>query len=344
VTSQFKSTLIGYALEKLEIKNGEFIDHPTVIVEGSNATTIRDSKINYGSLYKYRIRAIFVRETAAVFSASGRLGIAKFLVASSGESAEMFVPCIEEVPPPEAADFRLSYDYQRSEFRLMWSLPVNTQRDIKYFQIFKRDSVDKPFHLIRVIDFDNSTIREIPRETYPDSIVTKTSIVQSFYNDAAPQEKEFIYAICCVDAHGLSSGYSMQIAGIFRRSKNTLQTRIISRAGAPKTYPNLYVNDDTFSDVIRTSVSRKITTFLDPEALRIVHPNGKIEDIVENSTFTVSLINEDNCLSDNIVLTTAKYAVGDLYLSSSITATPAAALADEMPSSSNRNFSVSPFK
>ena len=339
----FKSILAGYAIEKIEIRNGEFIEHPTIIVDGANATTIRDSSVNYGSMYKFRVRAVFVRETAAVFSASGRSGVARFLVASSGESAELFIPCVEEVPPPEPADFRLSYDYQLSSFRLTWSLPVNSQRDIKYFQVFRRESTNLPFRLIRVIDFDDSTIREVPRETYPDSVVTRAAIVQSFYHDPVPPEKEFIYTICCVDAHGLSSGYSMQIGGIFKRSKNAILTRIVSREGAPKTYPNLYINEDAFSDVVRSTGSKKIVSFLDPEALRIVHPSGKVEDIVENCTFTISLINEDNCLSDNIVLATSKYAVNNAYLSSSITATPSEAVADD-PASSSRNFVVSPFR
>ncbi len=342
-TPTFKSVLVGYAIEKLELKNGEFIEHPTVIVDGASVTTVRDSGVNYGSMYKFRVRAIFARETAAVFSASGRSGVARFLVASSGESAEVFVPCVEEVPPPEPADFRLSYDYELSSFRLTWSLPVNPQRDIKYFQIFRRESIGTPFRLIRVIDFDDSTIREEPRETYPSSIVTRAAIVQSFYLDAVPAEKEFIYAVCSVDAHGLSSGYSMQIGGIFKRSKNALLSRIVSREGAPKTYPNLYVNEDAFSDVVRDAGSKKIVTFLDPEALRIIHPSGQAEDIVEDCTFTISLINEDNCLSDNIVLETAKYAANDLYLSSSITATPREAVAED-PSPSSSNFAVSPFR
>jgi len=341
-SASFKSILVGYAIEKIEIRNGVLIDHPTIIVDGANATTIRDARVNYGSMYKFRVRAVFVRETAAVLSASGRSGVARFLVASSGESAELFIPCVEEVPPPEPADFRLSYDYQLSSFRLTWSLPVNSQLDIKYFQVFRRESTNLPFRLIRVIDFDDSSIREDTRETYPGSVVTKSAIVQSFYHDHVPSEKEFIYAVCSLDAHGMSSGYSMQIGGIFRRSKNALLTRIVSRSGAPKTYPNLYINEDAFADVVRSSGSKKIVTFLDPEALRIVHPSGKIEDIIENCTFTISLINEDSCLSDNIVLASAKYAVNEAYLSSSITATPSEAVADD-PASSSFNFVVSTF-
>jgi hypothetical protein len=270
-------------------------------------------------MYKYRVRAVFMREIAAIFSESGRTGTAKFLVASSGESAECFIACVEEVPPPPPEDVRVTYDYERSMVRLTWSLPVNSQRDIKYFQVFRRQDVDTSFQLLHVIDFDDSGIKETQRETYPQKIVTTVDIVQCFYFDDIPQEKEFIYAVCSVDAHGLSSGYSVQIGAIFKRSRNALSTRLVSRSGAPKTYPNLYINEDTFSDVVRVSGANRLVTFLDAELLTLVHANGSPENIVEDATFTISLINEDSCLADSVVLRTSKYeSAAETYLSASI--------------------------
>ena len=341
--TSFRSTLVGYIVEKLEIKGGEVIEHPSIVVTGSNVTTIRDVRVNYGSMFKYRVRAVFSRETAAVFSSSGRSGTAKFLVASSGESAEVFVPCVEEVPPPEPTDVRISYDYSLESLRLTWSLPVNPQRDIKYFQIFRRESTDRPFRLVSVIDFDDSGIKEPARETYPSRIVEQVQIVKCFYMDKIEQEKEYIYSICSVDAHGLSSGYSIQMGATFKRSRNAISSRIVSRSGAPKTYPNLYINEDTFADVVVSSHARRLTTFFDPEAIRIKHPDGKLENLVEDSVFTVSMINEDNCLARTVTLRSAKNEAITSYLSASVTALPEDAI-PERGSESPVAFGMTPFR
>ena len=316
-TTSYRSVLVGYIIEKIEVKEEEIIEYPAIVVSGANLNPVKDIHVNYGSMYKYRVRAVFMRESAAIFSESGRSGTARFLVAGSGESAEFFVPCIEDVPPPPPADLRATYDYEKGAVRLTWSLPVNSQRDIKYFQIFRRQDVDSPFRLLHVIDFDDSGIKDVPRETYPSSIVSQVDIVQCYYFDVVPPEKEFIYAVCCVDAHTLSSGYSIQLGTIFSRSRNALMTRVISRSESPKTYPNMYINEDAFSDVVRVSGSKKIVTFLDPELLTVVHPNGTTENLVEDMTFTISLINEDSCLTDKVVLTTSKY-VSSPYVSASI--------------------------
>jgi hypothetical protein len=322
-TTSYRSILLGYLIEKLEIAAGAIIEHQSVLIVGANIQNYRDPAVNYGSTYKYRVRAIFLRETAATFSSSGRLGLAKFLVASSGESAEVFVNCVEEIPPPTVVDFLLTYDYDIQGIRASWSLPVNPQRDIKYFQIFKRRSLLDPYQLVHVIDFDDSVERETLRETYPQSIVERTSIVKCVYVDrrTAP-EVEAMYAVCAVDAHGLSSGYSTQISGIFHRSKNKLDTRLISRSGAPKTYPNLYIEEDTFVDVARTSGRKTLLTIFDPETLRVEMPGGKKINLSDESTFTISIINEDVCLGQNITIQSAKTVSTSTYTTNSSLADP----------------------
>jgi len=79
----------------------------------------------------------------------------------------------------------------------------------------------------------------------------------------------------------------------------------------------MYINEDAFADVVRVAGSKKLVTFLDPELLTVVHPNGTTENLVEDMTFTISLINEDSCLTDKVVLTTSKY-VSSPYVSASI--------------------------
>jgi hypothetical protein len=262
----------------------------------------------------------------AVQEGTNLAGTAVILVGSSGESAEFTIGCEETVPPPEVADLRAFYDFDNRALQLTWSLPVNRQQDIKYFQVFKRRSVEEPYSLAKVIDFDDSIIIATKNERYPQRIVQKTGVVNCNFSDPMQSdEREAIYAVCCVDAHGLTSGYSDQIGAKFVRARNALMTRLVSRSGAPKTYPNLYLNEDTFSDVVRVSGYRTLMTIFDPEALIVETGSGTLKtasDIATESTFTVSLINEDSGLSASVVVKSGKLSTQNIFEASNITGDP----------------------
>ena len=56
-------------------------------------------------------------------------------------------------------NYYISVSHTTRKPRINWQFPINPQRDIKRFQIFKRFSTSDPFTLIAEYDFDNSTIR-----------------------------------------------------------------------------------------------------------------------------------------------------------------------------------------
>ena len=72
---------------------------------------------------------------------------------SSRQSQELEILCTEEVPPPHPADFNVRWLANSEELQLHWNFPVNTQRDIKQWQVFRRTSVYEPFELQKVFDF-----------------------------------------------------------------------------------------------------------------------------------------------------------------------------------------------
>ena len=325
-TSRNRSYLIGFLIEKVEVRDDDVVEHPTMVMLGNFSGKFSDYAVNYGSYIRYRIRSLCVREVPVVQEGTNLAGTAVILVGSSGESSEFTIGCEETVPPPEVADLRAFYDFDNRALQLTWSLPVNRQQDIKYFQVFKRRSVEEPYRLARVIDFDDSIIIATKNERYPQSIVQKTSVVNCNFSDPMQSdEREAIYAVCCVDAHGLTSGYSDQIGAKFVRARNALVTRLVSRSGAPKTYPNLYLNEDTFSDVVRVSGYRTLMTIFDPESLIVETGSGTLKtasDIATESTFTVSLINEDSGLSASVVVKSGKLSTQNIFEASNITGDP----------------------
>lgn len=143
---------VGYVIDKQEIlPDGTVIDKSPIIVESPLAGTTVDLKIRYGAKYMYRIRSVVFVEVQAQDLETDNLVAISFLVCSQ-QSAARTISCEESVPPPPPADLNIAWDYKNTAARITWAFPTNPQRDIKYFQIFRRTSINVPFELIKQFD------------------------------------------------------------------------------------------------------------------------------------------------------------------------------------------------
>jgi len=297
--------IMGYLIEKVEIAaDGTSVVKSPIIVESPAINTAVDVKIKYGFTYKYMIRSVALFETIATDSVSEQNVVVKYLVAS--KPTLRTVDCVERVPPPEPADFNVRWDARGQHAVLEWSFPVNTQRDIKGWQIFRRSSINEPFELLKVYDFNDSTIKsKDPQADNPDPFLTKTMTgPQNFYRDLDfKKDSRFIYAVCSVDARGLSSNYSMQFEISFDRFRNQLVKRLVSLKGAPKVYPNFFLRNDVFVDTIRDSGHKKLRIVFNPEYLNVVDSdlnNLGLLKTQNDDKYQVSMINVDLQLQENI--------------------------------------------
>ena len=77
-----------------------------------------------------------------------------------------------------------------------------------------------------------------------------------------------------MDAHGLTSGYSAQSRVGFDRRKNKLTLSNVSRSGAPKQYPNFFIDpkldDNVYTnsltqDAMMTSNRLRAKMYFDPD-------------------------------------------------------------------------------
>lgn len=259
--------LKGYIIEKSEItSDGKILKHPPIVIENPSTTSAVDLAVVYGRTYVYTIRTVVQLK---VHASADDVVIATGLMMSR-RSARIFVNCIESVPPPCVADFNISWNFTVGSPMLTWSFPTNPQRDIKRFQIFRRKSITEPFQLIKEFDFDDSHLRINNGETPDPNLVEKLqSPVTSFIDREFTKESSYIYSICCIDAHGFSSNYSMQLQISFDGFKNKLRKKLISCSGAPKSYPNMNLLHDTFSDTMKVSEHTKCTVIFDPEFLEV---------------------------------------------------------------------------
>ena len=260
--------IAGYLIEKHEVMpDGTLVKHPTIVVQNPHATSAYDTRVAYGRTYIYAIRTVAqVRTRARVGSTSGPIA-ATGLVKSQRVRSQP-VTCIETVPPPPVADFNIVWDYTTDSPLLLWSFPPNPQRDIKKFQVFRRASLEEPFQLLCEIDFDDSEVRAPNPETPEPTLVKRlTSAVTSYRDDSITRDDVSIYAVCCVDAHAFSSNYSMQLEVGFDRFTNRITKQLVSNAGAPKSYPNMFVRRDLFVDTMKTTGHTRMRVFFDPELL-----------------------------------------------------------------------------
>ncbi len=263
----------GYLLEKYEILPDEdvvFLGRR--YIDNHQARYAMDEDVRYGGSYFYKIRTVCRVETIlSSVNEDPTLNqklIATVYMASEGVLAD--VNCVERVPPPTVTNIRATFDFKTLLPRLTWQFPLNKQRDIKRFQIFKRLSLDQPYVLLKEYDFDNSISRSSVSEVAPPKHVIRMPRPRlSFIDSTHKQGEKPIYTIACVDAHGMSSNLGLQVQVERDRYTNKVSRKVMSRPGAPKPYPNLFINVDGFQDVMKLSNYDRIKVFLDPEYYRV---------------------------------------------------------------------------
>ena len=303
-----------------------------------------DAAINYDKEYEYSVRAVFAMTIDLEVLENERLSRKrlKYFVNSSF-SQKLVVETREVSPPPYPRDVWAFHEYYRDTegaLALHWAFPVNKQRDTAYFAIFKRKSIYEPFQLQEIIDFnfsisdpgrsameiklaglgrDPTTHRDdiniTPQREY---IINKVRRLRPGDPNTVYIDKDFlpgkdyIYAVCAIDAHGQISNYSSQIKVNLSVKPYKLEVRTISPPGAPLVFPNYYIKSKMFLDVARTARYRKATLRFRPDYKRVRLDENKIINIVNSTSqnsinsYYLQIINPD--LGKQILL---KYKIDD---------------------------------
>ena len=309
-------TKIGHVLYKYEVLSNNSTRLVKRHVLGNyDQSTVIDTQIRYGATYLYKIRSVFQVEMPVTYydatdSSNDEIKLVTFLIASEGSSKRAV--CVETTPPPPPQNIRIRLDYKNRIPDIHWQFPFNPQRDIKRFQIFRRNSVNDPFTLIAEYDFDDSTSRTSVAEVAQSSKLYKLSYPKLCYLDVNyVRGTSPIYTVACVDAHGMTSNYGPQIQAVYDKFRNRIVQKIISGPGAPKPYPNLYIREETFLDCAKISGYDRMNIFFDPDYYRVtqyqtpawdfsglgVPPENDLNLISANpnfETYQIHLVNVDN--------------------------------------------------
>ena len=271
---------IAYIVFKTRVDGDERIVEEPLIMFGRKKKTIEDINIIYGSEYEYSVH------TLVIVGALDSVGdISNFLLISK-DSKKLCIECEEKNPPKPPSDIR--FRFFKSSMLLEWDLPIETNKegipinDIKYVQIFRRSSINRPYELIRMYDFNDSMIEYPLSENIPSELVKKTIRNDNSVELILPERNEYyIYSMATVDAHGNSSLLGPQYA-IYLDSLNQPNIEHIAYPGSLKQYPNLTIVEDIFSDSLKISGYNKLELFHNPDYTVLI--NGDKEQNLINKT------------------------------------------------------------
>jgi hypothetical protein len=231
---------------------------------------------------------VFIVEATYWQNATRRRAAGTYLaraLVKSRPSPQVVVQCVEHVPPPEPDGIFYYYMPESSGLNINWQFPVSSQRDVKKFQVFRRKNIEEPFTIIAQLDFDDSEIKSHTNESVDESINHMLPGSRTYFIDADfDRDSDFIYTVCSIDAHSLTSNYGAQTRVYFDRMTNSLKLENISRPGAPKQYPNMFVSptlsknittNRITEDVMKDSGHQSMRIYLDPEYLTVRGEHGE---------------------------------------------------------------------
>lgn len=301
--------LVGYLIDKTEVtRDGQTMQHQPIVIESSRASTSADFRIRYDSTYIYTIRSVARFTLPAIDDDTGDVATIQVLV-SSKPSAKVYVKTKEFVPPPPPSDLNFTWNYEKDNLLVHWVFPPNSQRDIKKFQVFRRESIDHPFELIKMYDFDDSSLKYEDNENPDPTLVEYVKSPTTFFvDDEFTKQSKFIYAVASIDAHGMTSNFSAQYELSFDAFKNKLVKTLVSHTGAPKPYPNLYLQADTFVDTIRVNGphSKRMKVYFNPEFYHLYDDNERIIRVLATKQlkgeYKLQLLNVDNQKSQTLTI------------------------------------------
>ena len=284
---------IGYVVEKSEVTStGQKVDHRPMIKLNSDITEFYDPFIRYGSTYIYKARQLFyIRQSVVVNSNYYKKTYKDIAYAIASRSpSTLKIPAIETNPPPPPGSIICEFDYEAGKgLRINWQRPPNPERDIKKYQVFRRKTINDPFELIAEYDFtDPSYPTQKVTELIPEYAKRKVDFHVTMHRDKDyDRHSSYIYTVASIDAHGMTSGYGVQVRAKFNKFTNKVDNSVVSRSGAPKQYPNMYLKPSTFSeegekelilDAIKDSNHQKMRIYFNPTTY-IYKTDGSTEEI-----------------------------------------------------------------
>jgi hypothetical protein len=263
--------VFGYLIEKSQIGNdGTLTSLPSVLISQPDGASgeqfiYDDSDITLGESYVYGISTIALANVPDIQLEDGT-GAALFVVKSRVQTTTITAGSPFPEPP---VDIEFFYDVDSGNLALSWNDNPETKNTAK-FQILRRDNIQSPFSLLRQYDFDNSVVNFESIEEVNYGLNVKMESPLTFYIDEKfDSSREYIYTLSCVDSMGSISPYSAQFLVGVDPSVGDVRVIQISPSGAPRPYPNFFVDNELTSETASLTGASNVEIYFTPEVYNV---------------------------------------------------------------------------
>lgn len=259
----------GFLIEKYkkDLNNYVFLTGKFVSTMGnSNDVLIKnnfeDVAVQYGQTYKYVCYEVYLY---TVPDYDNRFICNRYLLCDYPYFTKD-IECIEtEKPKPP-----INLQFQRlskSSLKITWDEPSDYQYDIKGFQILKRRFLKKPYSIIQQLEGHLTTDFYFPEEILSESLIDRTpgEILFEYTDNTYQEGKIEIYTVRSIDAHGMFSNYSEQVAILYDPFEEKIITDYISPAGAQISKPNEFLNNKSLFFENRANIVENLPIVKNPE-------------------------------------------------------------------------------
>ena len=316
------SVFVGFLIKKhIKRRDGTLILNSSAGFVYQNIENIQknitffDINTSYGNFYSYEIIPVFY---LSLNSYEGFIERNHYLICQNSFFCN-FIKSVEYDQPKPPSALRAKYLFNSKKVLLEWDFPPNPAGDVIGYQVYRRRSLEEPFQLIKVfMKKDPSRFRnfnmfsDIVSSSLIDVSKSGKEIVDYFEDNIDNINELYIYSVCSVDAHGMVSNYSNQIAVRYSIVHNKLIIDNVSLSGAPRQYPNLYIqrksmlfeNDNllfNFTPFFKNK--EKIKLYFTPDCNEIALSTNeklKISDF-SNSNYHLNLVRLTDLQTKNIV-------------------------------------------
>jgi hypothetical protein len=179
-----------------EIKTVQTTNTPANILSSRNKNATADLGLLIGQLDKEQLREILNKVSSNFLTED--VEYRSYYFESELGSAWKYVFIEENVPPPYPQNILIVPNSKEKKISIMWLLPSSEQRDISFVNIYKRKHMGEEWSLLGTF----------PKEItlYEDKDVSADILTKD-----VTQSDKYIYALTCIDVHGLESFLSAQI-------------------------------------------------------------------------------------------------------------------------------------
>jgi len=302
---KYSFELVGYVIDRVEIlDDGTTKELSPIVIDGPTVSSTADFSVKFNANYRYDVRTIALITMPATDDDTGEIATVKYLI-SSRPSTAINISTLKLNNPPPPGDVDFIWNYEINKPMVTWAFPVTSERDIKQFQVFRRKSINDCFELMKVYNFDDSVVPFPNGETPDPSLVERLSSPATFWIDGefdwkanTSESNSFIYAIACIDAHGMTSNYSAQFNVWYDPFANKIKKSLVSHTGAPKSYPNLYLQGTLFQNTINVFRKTQMLLFFNPQCYHFSDNNDRCTPLLQTNktagAYKLQFINMNN--------------------------------------------------